>query len=414
MNTRIKKRKFGADKKPLNSSLQNQDLHGPSIGTSGEGIFAITTQSDFSSDTNPSKPAQPLPKKARSAGTAPEQDPPSITEICAAAVRITKSLLGYGAENNWIDVQRSKGRSWLAGDYRRNWLYVSSKNRMAPTQNVEEEKEENTFYYYQPALEPTDKKLNSIVRKAVCAILAHSGSCDEHAYVLATLLRHLLPIGTPINICAFKNNQSASDFPHTFVVIGNAQNENGRLTEEELEKYMANDLLIVADAWPIQGGAILLKDFFLRKNTYSSAVYNSPLSLRVDHTFYADGEDHLTHRIEKQRARVKNAAKKKKGHTFSPASFFFPHHELTEQHKLKISTMPLYGYRESTGMWEANSIAYDSHARTEPENTRFVISEILGANPQLKDLLCQTDDELNIDGEGPDALLPRLGSGFSN
>jgi len=223
--------------------------------------------------------------------------PLSLFDLCDATARITKMLLALGAENNWDDVQESRGRSKEAGRYRENWLYLSRtdhgdfadcpKERKTNWLNAFRSGIQQTFFYYPSKTEFRTHK-NYIERNAAAAVLSLTGSCDQHAFVLATLLRAILPKGTQINICGLRMGEK--NFPHTFVVIGSLrQNSRVPLTDLPL------DSLLAVDAWPTVGGAVLLKDFFVCDGAVRHGV------LVVDKSYIADGKDHLIKRVSKQK-----------------------------------------------------------------------------------------------------------------
>lgn len=239
---------------------------------------------------------------------------PSVRALCDASVRITKALLALGAENNLADVLDSKGRSITSGTYRTNWLYLSKKDHSALTCGVSNTAKAagsailedsagstcsnwydtfsagtpQTFFYNTSKTELRTKK-NYMARNAACAVLSLSGSCDEHAFVLATLLQAILPAQTEITVCGME--LKGIPFPHTFVVVGKLK--------EGLRKIPLADLdtrgLLAVDAWPTQGGAVKLEDFFVCVGSIDKAT------LIVDQRFKADGEDHLIKRVVKQK-----------------------------------------------------------------------------------------------------------------
>jgi hypothetical protein len=342
----------------------------------------------------------------------------NIPNICAAAVRITKGLLGYGAENNWTDVQNSEGRSYSAGYYRRNWLYISAKDRLNQNDNAmsgdgleettkapADESEKKSYFFYSPKFETTDAKGNFLARKAASAVMAHTGACDEHAYVLAMLLRHLLPIGTPINICGFKNDRTDDDVLHTFVIVGHVQSENPELTHSELKKYQGNDMQLVVDAWPILGGVVKLRDFWLRLNSYSDKNKRADINLRIDHTFLADGKDHLIKRVLKQRALLAASQDEKSSLTFNQSGSGFYAGDLKTQKNITEHIKPvIFDDDEIIGMWHA---PYVADPYQEPEGAIATLHLILKQHSALKDLLIWVDEELGDD------VSERIGSGVA-
>jgi hypothetical protein len=337
----------------------------------------------------------------------------NIPDICAAAVRITKGLLGYGAENNWTDVLNSEGRSYSAGSYRRNWLYISAKDRLNQDGNSldsdeckEADKSQNkNYFFYSPKFETPDAKSNFLARKAASAVMAHTGACDEHAYVLAMLLRHLLPIGTPINICAFKNDITDDDVLHTFVVVGHVQSEKAELSRAELKKYQANDMQLAVDAWPILGGVVKMRDFWLRQNSYSDKSERAILSLRIDHKLVADGKDHLIKRVLKQRVLLAASQDEKLNLSFNQSGSCFYSSDLKTQKNITAHIKPVkFDDEEIPGMMFAENIA-DSYQ--EPEGAISALLQILKQHSALKDLLIWVDEEIGDD------LSARIGSGVA-
>lgn len=321
----------------------------------------------------------------------------NIAIICEAATCITKTLLGYGADNNWPDLVQNEGRSWVAGDYARNWLYISAKDRLALSGTHEEKTpkgQTNRFFYHSPfAEEPypisaRHKKANQSARIATGAVLAHSGSCDEHAHTLGTLLRELLPVGTPINICHFKSHTAEiMDFDHTFVVIGNVQDELRDDDSVNIENQKHNDNLLVVDAWPTQGGAIALKDFLFRKEVQNDQY------LHVQTTILADGKDHLMKRVLKQK-KLLHASDV----TFTQSGPDAPeHHALADQKNItqQIKPYSLDEIRKSDGTYTSRTIAdnYQMH----PE-TKAKIQEILQTHPLLKQEIDSIQTELQSAG----------------
>ncbi|WP_419419922.1 hypothetical protein ACNVED_01040 [Legionella sp. D16C41] len=223
--------------------------------------------------------------------------PFNLVELCDATARITKMLLGLGAENNWEDIQRNKGRSMAAGLYRSNWLYLSRTDHGRTEKPPKCEQKQNweaaiqegqqTFFYYPPKLESKNNK-SIIERNAAAAVLSLTGSCDQHAYVLATLLRAILPLGTPIHLCGLK--MFGKNIHHTFVVVG-FLNSKKYLPLNTLPIHS----LLVADAWPTIGGAVPLADFFICEGQINDGV------LLIDKSYLADGKDYLIKRIRKQK-----------------------------------------------------------------------------------------------------------------
>jgi hypothetical protein len=343
----------------------------------------------------------------------------NILAICAAAVRITKGLLGYGAENNLTDVCNSDGRAYSAGFYRKNWLYISAKDRLNPDNDsmIDDEcKETNktlanksqnkNYFFYSPNFETADAKSNFLARKAAAAVLAHTGACDQHAYVLTMLLRHLLPIGTSINICAFKNNRSDEDFLHTFVVVGHVTTEEPDLTSRERIKYQTNDKQFAVDAWPVLGGVVKLHDFWVRQQSHNDKSERSLLSLHIDHKFLADGKDHLIKRVLKQRALLAAAGIEKPNITINQSGYGFYSNDLTIQKNIVQHVKPVNFMNEKiTGMWNAPSVTCSDYQ--EPQGTISTLHQILKQNSALKDLLIWVDEELGDD------VSPRIGSGVA-
>src|SRR3546814_838536 len=106
---------------------------------------------------NPRNMGQAKRKRQHSNGPLSFQAPISfdLVELCDAAARITKMLLGLGAENNWEDIQESHGRAMMAGMYRSNWLYLSRNDRGEHTELPKLEKTSNwleTFLSGRPLL----------------------------------------------------------------------------------------------------------------------------------------------------------------------------------------------------------------------------------------------------------------------
>jgi len=319
----------------------------------------------------------------------------NIIRIGAATVRFTKSLLAYGAENNWMDVKQSEGRSWNAAIYRQHWLYMSKKqrNKSSSTQHFLEDKSAH-FFYSQPIQEQRDSKNNYIARKAACAVLTRSGACDEHAYVATMLLRKILPLNTQINLCAFINNKTGEDYPHTFIVIGPAVNEGDVFDKKTLENYKKNNTLFVVDSWVIHGGIVRLKDYWLREELDVTLMSPLHLSLKVNTTFYADQKDHLIKRVNKQTALIKEVIKKTEKLKFFSNCETICHHELVDQKDITKIVKPLHEieqYRTDEDMWHNLSIA-DSYQ--EPIGTRDMMLEILSKYLDLKKLLEDIDEEL--------------------
>lgn len=261
-------------------------------------------------------------KKARST-------PLSLFDLCDATVRITKKLLALGADNNWDDVQHCQGRSLEAGKYRDHWLYLSRTDHGTSKEFVKKEKADwfrtfldgtpQTFFYHTPKTESILHR-SYVERNAAAAVLSLTGSCDQHAYVLATLLRAILPIGTSINICGLKMGDKP--FPHTFVVIGSLR-ENSKVPLTALP----TGSLLVLDAWTTVGGVVLLKDFFVCAGALQEGV------LIVDKSYIADGQDHLIKRVSKQKILldiIKNEDPDINVENGSNVSFCI-HHDLLEQ-----------------------------------------------------------------------------------
>ncbi|STY30356.1 Uncharacterised protein [Legionella wadsworthii] len=281
---------------------------------------------------NPKCKEKAKPTRIHSAGHMPSHGHVAynLVELCDATARITKILLALGAENNWEDIQQSQGRSMLAGMYRSNWLYLSRHDRGEYTDPPKLEKKSDsseaflseipqTLFYYTPKTESKTHK-NYVARNAAAAVLSLTGACDQHAFVLATLLRAILPKGTAIHICGLDVAQES--IPHTFVVVGNLPNK----------KYIhLNDLLLhrllAVDAWTTIGGAVALNNYFLSSGNTQEEI------LIVDKTFIADGKDHLIKRIRKQKILYDIINEDEMDITVQKSSYLssFIHHELGEQ-----------------------------------------------------------------------------------
>lgn len=329
-----------------------------------------------------------------------------IATICSAAVRFTKSLLAYGAENNWTDVVNSEGRSWNAGDIRREWKYISKKavshagKRLKPVDMPSEPQSPSAaptskpYFFYNPSHEHRDAKLNYIARKAAAAVLAATGACDQHAYVLAMLLRMLLPPGIPINICAMHDNSKDEDFSHTFVVLGHIQKESPHLTTERaISAYKMNDDLLVVDAWPTTGGVVRMRNFWLRDLPERTSYLAR--TLRVDCTYLSDGVDHLLKRVEKQK-RLNEQLSHEQVEFTSESLFDTPEEILKKQkevHKHIKSIKSLEGYRDGPGMWGAESVVKSGEYH-EPPDTENMMQKILASYPLLRKLLDDVDEKL--------------------
>ncbi|AHE68398.1 hypothetical protein [Legionella oakridgensis] len=269
---------------------------------------------------------------AAGVATAEATRPPSIIALCDAAAYLTKTLLALGAENNLDDVVASRGRSWEAGKYRTSWLYLSRTDHGLREESLKKANAEGwqtlfkagikqTFFYHIPSYEPKNARRNYVARNAACAVLSLTGNCDQHAHVMATLLCAILPVGTPINICGMR--MGGRDFPHTFVVVGNLG--GGHLIS--LTKPGIKDLLVV-DAWPTQGGAVRLEDFFVCEGALPAA------QLIVDMRLMADGKDHLIKRVAKQKILYDVLAAEDECVEAGPSQSLlghFLHHELVEQ-----------------------------------------------------------------------------------
>ena len=267
--------------------------------------------------------AEPSAKKRK-------QETFSISELADGVAQITKKLLGLGAENNWTDITNSDGRSLNAAKYRANWLYLSSSDRGQDSELSNRTNKDNwfdtfksgvsqTFFYYTCKTESRTHR-GYIARNAAAAVLSLTGSCDQHAYVTATLLRSILPKGTLINICGLK--QGDISIPHTFVVIGNV----GSHKTINLTKPLLQNLLAV-DAWPTQGGAVKLEDYFLCSEPKAEMV------LVIDQSIIADGVDHLVKRIKKQNLLFDIVSEKHPNIQIKKSDYLsrFIHHDLEEQ-----------------------------------------------------------------------------------
>ncbi|ARG98572.1 hypothetical protein [Legionella micdadei] len=273
---------------------------------------------------------------ANERGSSPERakkrralDSFNIVELCDAAAQITKMLLGLGAENNWSDVKESQGLSMMAGMYRGNWLYLSQVDRGEDEEPPKIKNKANwfktfksgtpqTFFFYTPKTE-SRKHRSYVERNAAAAVLSLTGSCDQHAFVLATLLRAILPVGTVINICGL--NVAGETIPHTFVVVGSIGRKNIRLRDLPLHKLLA------VDAWTIIGGAVELKDYFLCEGIIRDGF------LVVDQSYLADGQDHLIKRVSKQKILLDIIKEGHSGIRVKSSSYLssFIHHDLIEQ-----------------------------------------------------------------------------------
>lgn len=266
-----------------------------------------------------------------------DQSTPNLAALCDASVRIAKTLLGLGAENNWDDVVESKGRSMEAGKYRAGWLYLSRKDHNIQDGVVETPKSgwfktfkkqgiPQTFFYNMPRSESRTNK-NYVARNAACAVLSLTGSCDQHAFVEATILRAILPIGTPISICGMR--LAGRNFPHTFVIVGDLKSNRHEIPLTELDTTK----LLAVDAWPTQGGAVVLKDFFVCEGLINRAT------LIVDQRYEADGKDHLVKRIAKQKILLDILDSQFSEESEEPminaepggSLTFYTHHDLSEQ-----------------------------------------------------------------------------------
>lgn len=281
---------------------------------------------------NPKYKEKAKHKRIHSERPLPFQSPGTynLPELCDATARVTKILLALGAENNWGDIQRSQGRSMLAGMYRSNWLYLSRHDRgeyKDPPKLEKKADSSETFlseipqalFYYTPKTESETHK-NYVARNAAAAVLSLTGACDQHAFVLATLLRAILPKGTPIHICGL--DAANESIPHTFVVVGNLPNKKYiHLNEILLHKLLA------VDAWTTIGGAVTLNNYFLCSGQTNEEV------LIVDKTFIADGKDHLIKRIRKQKILFDMINEDQMDITVLKSRYLssFIHHELEEQ-----------------------------------------------------------------------------------
>ncbi|MGQ3889964.1 hypothetical protein ACQUW5_13155 [Legionella sp. CNM-1927-20] len=261
----------------------------------------------------------------------------SLIELCDATAKITKMLLALGSENNWIDIKENKGRSIDAGKYRSNWLYLSRTDHDIYNEDSKKAQKSDWFEMYKIGhsqrffyhIPTTEYKIHRshIERNAAVAVLSLSGCCDQHAYVLATLLRAILPRGTQINICGLKE-LSGKNIPHTFVVVGSLSAKNNILLST-----LPTNILLTVDAYPIIGGAVVLRDFFLCSGALDK------LTLVVDKVYFSDGKDHLIKRISKQKVLldiIKEQTQEKKGDPIisierSSMTPFFTHHTLEEQ-----------------------------------------------------------------------------------
>ncbi|WP_133128845.1 hypothetical protein [Legionella nagasakiensis] len=316
---------------------------------------------------------------------------PGLIALCDAAAHLTKALLALGAENNLDDVLTSRGRSWEAGKYRTNWLYLSRTDHGVREETSAKRDDEGwqklfevglrqTFFYHIPAYEPKNAHKNYVARNAACAVLSLTGNCDQHAFVLATLLRAILPIGTPINICGMR--MRGRDFPHTFVVIGD-------LGSERIISLMGPGAkkLLVVDAWPAQGGAVCLEDFFVCEGALHAA------QLVVDLRFIADGQDHLVKRVAKQKI-LHDILKAEDADVEVQPSVslrgMFLHHELAEQinytqqicrHRYLPASLEEYGI----GMFAAPAI---SSRYSTPEGSAAAYDYILNHYPDERFKRC--------------------------
>jgi len=131
-------------------------------------------------------------KKSRKTGVVLSKDE---YLIAAACVKLTKNLLAFGASNVLQDIRHNNGISIYADEHRKNFAYISRKERSEDIALPSKQ------YYMHPV---NHEKLsgNAIYRKSTAAVMTHTGACDQHAYVLASLLVQFMPEGTPINLCS--------------------------------------------------------------------------------------------------------------------------------------------------------------------------------------------------------------------
>lgn len=256
----------------------------------------------------------------------------SLLDLCDATAQIVKKLLALGAENNWDDARKSQGRSMMAGHYRNNWLYLSHTDRGMHQDSLKSEKKTNwfetfqsstpqTFFYYTPKTESRGHK-GFVARNAAASVLSLTGSCDQHAFVLATLLRAILPPGTIINICGLQLKQNA--IPHTFVIVGDTRKKGKDIYLSEL---LLQQNLLAIDAWTTIGGAVPLNDHFIVSDAPKDTV------VAVDQSFVADGKDYLVKRVRKQKILLDIIKENDPDIQIEKSALLsnFMHHDLQEQ-----------------------------------------------------------------------------------
>jgi hypothetical protein len=88
---------------------------------------------------------------------------------------------------------------------------------------------------------PRRNPIMSIAQEALIADTLHAGNCGEHASLAFTLLWRRLP---GVQLTLYSHSMD-----HAFVVIGDRRDQ---------------DTAVVCDAWPRQGHAVLLRDFFVQ------------------------------------------------------------------------------------------------------------------------------------------------------
>lgn len=327
-------------------------------------------------------------------------------------------MLALGAENNWADVKNSHGRSVNAGLYRDNWLYLSRTDHGQYKETPKPKSKSNwftslisgtpqTFFYSLPKTEPSTHT-NYVARNAAAAVLSLTGACDQHAFVLASLLRAILPRGTVINICGLQKN--GKNIPHTFVVVGDLNEQKST----PLAKLAAQPLLAV-DAWPIQGGAVALRDYFLCRELALNA------ELIVDHSFIADGVDHLVKRVKKQKLLFDMITAELPEVQVTPSASLssFIHHELDEQLNYpKNITRDRYLTESSLDYEHIFEVASIAEKYNQPIRSKEIFEYICEHYPhkQFKRCLEYVDEQfkaiINQDRAPHEEPTPRLNSAF--
>lgn len=307
------------------------------------------------------------------------------TILTASAIsQITKALLGFGTDNNFPDVQQSEGRSWHAGLFGKRWQYISAKDRLniykKPSQKIPKHSK-RSFYHIPFEEEPDTQKFNHIARVATGAILARSGSCDEHSFVAAMLLRQFLPNGTTINICHFQSEDNV-DFPHSFVVIGKIEDDTS------VSGKIKNENLIVVDPWPITGGAVRLKDYIFRNQT------NGNYFLKAEATFTADNKDHIIKRVKKQKNLLKKIPENLTLSGFQDPNLKY--HKLEDQKDIatKIKAIPLAEISK-VDMYTYTTIA---EGYKDPPGTAETVKKMLDFFPDLKEEIESVTQDLTKAG----------------